>query len=244
MNLPARWTSVELILQDVLYISYRLPADRVRPHLPSGISLATVGEDEVFVTALITRVERARLARLPSPRWSYAQVGIMTYVQPTEGTQPAVFCLRQGVTHARWARVLRWFGVPVDEVAVQIRAERTKRNEYTTFRVQGDWQGPFHVEARQVAPRLESLPPFPSGMDAVIYLVDALEGLYAANGRVYRVDMWHPRPQPRVGEVSRVEFPMLGRVLDLSPEEIVQPTVVLMAPRNHYLLHLPPRRRA
>ncbi len=244
MNLPARWTSLELILQDILYISYRLPTNRVRPHVPPTLPLATVGADEVFVTAMVARVERARMARLPSPHWSYTLGGVFTYVRSPGEAPSAVFCLRQGITHPRWQRILRWARFPVEEAQWHIQAERARRDMFTRFHVQGEWHGEVTIHVHQVAPRLEALPPFADGTEAVVYLTDALVGYYRGGRGVYRLDMWHPRAQPRVGEAEQIHFPFLQAMFSMTPEEVARPAVVLMAPRQHYLLHLPPRKEA
>ncbi len=241
MKLPARWTSLEMIFRDILYLSYRLPAARVHPWVMPGLPLATVDND-VFVTAMFLRVEQAKMARIPSPRWSYTQAGIFTYVRPTPNTQPAAFCIRQALTHPRWVRLLRLAHFPVELAHITIQAERTRRDVYTAFLVQGQWHGDLYIQVRQTAPRLDALPPFSHGQDAIIYLTDALTGYYRSDHTLYRLDMWHPRAQPRVGTAETIRFPLLQDMFRLTDEELAQPAVVLMAPRNHYLLHLPPRK--
>ena len=243
MNLPARWTSVEMILRDVVYISYRVPASLVRSWVPGHLSPAVVGDDQAFITVMMFQVERARAARLPSPQTTYHQINVMTYVQEPQSGETAIYFLRKGATKPGVVRAMRWLRMPVDPIEVQISAQRDHRDHYAFYKARGSWNGEFHVHVRQVAPRLESLPPFESGQDAVIYLTDPLIGYYGGGRSTYRLESWHPRAQPRVGVVESLALPFLEGIVG---KEVAQaaPAVVLLAPRHHYLIHLPPRRSA
>jgi len=232
---------VEMILRVVAYLSYRLPARQMRPLVPDHLPLAAVAEDQVFVTAMLFRVERARAARLPSPQVSYYQVNLMTYVRERDNEQPAIFFLRKGVNKPRVARAMRWLHMPVDRMRLRVQAERDHHDNYAFYEARGHWNGDFHLRIHQIAPRLENLFPFNNGQSAVIHLADALVGFYGAEGRTYRLEAWHPRAQPRVGEVETISFPPLETLF--GPEvDLAHPAVVLLAPRHHYLIHLPPQR--
>lgn len=242
MNLPARLTSVEMILYDVLYLSYLLPVDRVRPFVPERLPPATVNGEQTFVSVVLFHVLEARAARLPSPRVTYNQINVYTFVDVPGTEEHAIYFLRKGMTRPWPTRLARWLGMPVEPMHLEITPRRDRRLRYEHYAAHGHWHGEFHVEADEVAPRLEELPPFESGQEAVIFLTDALVGLYGNGRRLWRLDAWHPRFQPRVARVTQVEFPLLVEMGLLQEEEVARPHNVLIAPREHFLIHLPPRR--
>ena len=242
MNLPAKWTSVEMILYDVLYISYLLPVERVRPFVPERLPIAAVDGEHTFVSAVFFHVLEAKAARLPSPRVSYNQVNVYTFVTAPKSGQHAIYFLRKGMTSKGAARAARWLRMPVELIELELTPRRDKRLRYEHYALRGTWHGNIHIEADEVAPRLEALPPFASGQEAVVFLTDPLVGFYGNAGWVWRLDAWHPRFQPRVARATRVEMPILAEMGLLKEDEIAQPHNVLLAPREHFLIHLPPRR--
>ncbi len=243
MNIPARWTSLEMVLYDMLYISYLVPAARVRPLVPSSLSLVTVAEGQAFVSLLLFQVLEAKAARLPSPRLSYHQINLYTFVRDPKTGDKALFFLRKGMTLPTAVRGARFLKMPADLISCSLEPQRDERMRYSHYAARGEWQGLFHMEADEVAPRLEEpLPPFASAQEAVIFLTDALVGLYAQGDTIYRLEAWHPRFQPRVAQVQEIHFPLLPALGLVDEVALQQPHSVFLAPRGHFLVHLPPRR--
>lgn len=242
MNVPARWTSLEMILYDVLYISYLVPAARVRPRVPSELPLDVVEDDKVFLSVVMGFVREAKAARLPSPRFTYYQLHVCTYVRHPRTGEHATYHLLGGMTAQGAARVARALGMNVMPVSLTITPDRDERLRYRGYHMRGRWDGEMAVDADEVAPKLEALPPFPSAKDAVIYLTDSLVTLFGPSGRVRAMSLWHPRFQPRVAQVSTLSLPILKHLDLLDPEEMAHPHNVLLVPREHRLVHLPPRR--
>ncbi len=231
-----------MIFYDLLYLTYLVPAERVQAWLPGGLSPATVGDDQAVLSVWLFHVLEAKAARLPSPRVAYNQMTVHTFVHDPHGGDKALYLLKAGVTLPLVRRVGRFFGMPVEPIRLDIRPERDKRLRYHHYRAEGEWDGALRVEADEVAPRLEALPPFANAQEAVIFLTDMLVGLYSNGRRLYRLEAWHPRLQPRVARVQTVRLPILSRLGFLGEEEIAHPHAALLAPRGHYLLHLPPQR--
>lgn len=242
MNLPATLTSVEMILHNILYLSYLLPAARVRPHVPDVLPLATVDGDNVMLSVVLFRNADVKAARLPSPRLAYDQVDVRTYVVDPESGDHAVYFLRCGLSSAPAVRLFRLAGMPAEHIRFAVQAQRDRRLRYAHYTATGHWQGEVHVEADETAPKVDILPPFTTAQEAVLYLTDPLVGFYGPPGRVRRVNIWHPRFQPRVARVSQVRFPFLTAMQLLDAGEIGQPHSVLLVPRGHFLTHLPPKR--
>lgn len=244
MNLPARRTSLEFVLYDMLYLVYFLPTATVAAKLPPSVSPVEAGDGLTATVVWWFHVLEAKAARLPSPRVRYSQVSVYTLVRDPLSGERALYFLSSGVTSPLVHRVARWLRIPVEQISLDIRPDKDKRLDFHHYAAYGEWQGSFAVEAKQTAPRLEQLAPFANAEDAVIYLTDALVGLYGNGRALYRLEAWHPRLQPRVATVERVALPFLQKLLDLPETRVRQPDCALLAPRGHYLLHLPPRRLA
>ncbi len=242
MNIPARWTSLEMILYDMLFISYLVPEERLQPLLPPGITPAWVMERQAIIGVWLFHVLEAKAARVPSPRLAYNQANVYTFVRDPITQEKAMFLLRASVTAGAVARVARWLKIPVDVIRLEITPERDKRLRYRRYQAQGEWTGTLQVEVDEVAPRLNDLPPFANAQAAAVYLTDMLIGLYAPGTDIRRMEAWHPRLQPRVAQARMVQLPILTHLGVITEDEMARPHCVLLAPRGHYLLHLPPHR--
>ncbi len=242
MNLPARLTSLEMILYDVLYISYLLPSDRVRPLVPSHLALDTVDDEHVFLSVVMSFVREAKAARLPSPRFTYYQVHVCTYVKHPHTGEHATYHLHGAMTVMGAVRLARFMGMRVDFADFRITPDRDERLRYRGYRMEGSWLGTVEVEADEIAPRLDSLAPFASPSEAVIYFTDALVTLFGGEGKVREMAVWHPRFQPRVARVTKIAMPVLRHLGVLDAQDVARPHNVLLVPRAHWLFHLPSRR--
>lgn len=242
MNLPARWSSLEFILYDLLYLVYLVPTADVRSLLPSSLTPVEAGDGKGAIVVWWFHVLEGKAARVPSPRVAYSQVNVYTLVRDPLTGERAPYFMWSGVTSPLVRRVARWLRMPVEPIALKIQPDKDKRLDYHRYLAEGQWEAPFVVEARQVAQRLTELPPWQEGEEAVVYLTDMLVGLYGGPRGVYRLEAWHPRLQPRVAAVHRVELPFLEARLGFTPDRVRRPDCALLAPRGHYLLHLPPRR--
>ena len=63
--------TVEMGLRDMLYVSYLLPAERLRPLLPTPLEPACVESDTVFVSLVAFRGTTTAISVLPSPRFHF-----------------------------------------------------------------------------------------------------------------------------------------------------------------------------
>ena len=75
-----RHLNVRMTLCDVLYVSYALPAGRMRNLIPDNLSLATAGDDMSFISIVALHSTQVRLNLLSFLRFEYYQLNIRTYV--------------------------------------------------------------------------------------------------------------------------------------------------------------------
>jgi uncharacterized protein YqjF (DUF2071 family) len=74
-------TRVEMKLRHVAYLSYLIPAPRVRRLVPSVLPLSAVDENKVFVSIVALQSRDMRLASFPLVRFNYNQINVRTYVK-------------------------------------------------------------------------------------------------------------------------------------------------------------------
>jgi hypothetical protein len=242
MDQKKRRASAEMLLRDMLYLSYLVPGRRIRDLVPGCLPLAVVGGDKVFVSLVIFRgITRSALS-LPAPPIPFDQVNIRTYVTDPVTGKPAVYFLRCGIS----GRLITFLygitsGMPVEHAPFTIWPGCNTGVRYLDYRVQGFWTGEFSISAQETSPVLENLHPFADTAEALAYLIDPLAGFYMARGILRRLEIYHAPLLPRVCEAVGVHFPLLTELGILDPEEIAHPHSTLLVPSTPFSIYLPPK---
>ena len=126
MALSKKFMSVEMLLRDMLYVSYLVPGSRVRPMVPDSLPLATVDGTNVFVSLVIFRGKTAALSLLPSPRFPFDQVNVRTYVTDPVTGKPAVYFVNCGISNGLITFLYGLFsGMPVEHIPYSIAPKQT-----------------------------------------------------------------------------------------------------------------------
>jgi len=243
-RMPARKSalSVDMLLRDMLYVSYLLPAERVRPIVPASLALATI-DNHVFVSLVIFRGKTSALARVPSPRFPFDQVNVRTYVLDPVTGGPSVYFVNCGISSGLITFLYRLLsGMPVEQIDYRIAVQQDKEGAYADYSATGNWNGDFSLRVRETAPALESLPPFYGVQDAIDYLIDPLVGFYGSEQRMRRLEVFHPPLIPKVGVIEEGRFPYLNLLGLLDPEAVSRPHNVLLIPKTPFHIYLPARR--
>jgi hypothetical protein len=234
--------SVDMFLRDMLYVSYLLPAELVRPIVPASLALATI-DNQVFVSLVIFRGKTSALARVPSPRFPFDQVNVRTYVLDPVTGGPSVYFVRCGISSGLITFLYRLLsGMPVEQIDYRITVQQDQEGTYTGYSATGNWNGEFSLMVRETAPALESLPPFRGVQEAVDYLIDPLVGFYGSAQRMRRLEVFHPPLVPRVGIMERARFPYLSLLGLLDPDDVSRPHNVLLIPKTPFHIYLPAQR--
>ena len=243
MSLASILRSVEMLIDDVLYVSYLVPTARLRSHVPDSLKFATVEKNRVFVSVVVFRCRVSRVSLLPTPRLAFDQINVRTYVLDPCTGDCGVYFFACGVSSNSMAYLYRLVsGMPVKKIPFSLRAQRDEQTRYNYYSASGYWNGDLHIEATEVAPLVEELPPFPTTREATLYLVDQTIGFYGSPRRIRRLEVWHPHCPPRVCRLTQARFPFLTAQGMVRTSEMQQPHHVLVVPGWRFLTYLPPRR--
>jgi hypothetical protein len=233
MALSKRFMSVEMLLSDMLYVSYLVPGSRVRPLVPDSLPLATVDGTHVFVSLVIFRGKTAALSLLPSPRFPF---------DPVTG-KPAVYFVNCGISNGLITFLYRLVsGMPVEHIPYSIAPKQDTKGRYLEYAASGNWYGEFSLTVTEVSPKLAGLAPFATVQEAIDYLIDPLVGFYGPAEKVKRLEVFHPPLVPRVGEIAEASFPYLAKLGLVDPQDVIRPHNILLIPRTPFLIYLPAKR--
>jgi hypothetical protein len=239
MNFFNRIMQVHMMLHNVFYVSYLIPASRVRPIVPRELRLATIEENKVFVSAVALQCKGVKASVLPFPSFNYNQINVRTYVIEPQTRKQAVYFLKSGVTSALISLLTRTIGIPWQHIDFNLQVSADEPTQ-TVCEFAGYWDGEFVIKARgtQVAPG--HITPFEETKSAIDYLVRPLIGCFGREGQVRRFSIWHPEVTPFEGRLDRVNFPILTSLKLVDKKEITEPDSVLYVPRASFEIYLPP----
>jgi hypothetical protein len=237
-----RLLSVEMLLRDMLYVSYLIPASRLSPLLPPALKPAVVDGENVFVTLVIFQGKTSGGATIPTPRIPFDQVNIRTYVIDPVTRMPSVYFVHCGISGGLITFLYRTLsGMPVEHTPFSIKPERGVDNSYSRYEVSGMWHGPFTIEAEEISPALTTLPPFPNVQEAIDYLIDPLVGFYSDGSVLRRLEVYHDPLVPRVCRPTKIIFPYLSQLGIVPEDEVSLPHNILLIPFTPFLIYLPAR---
>lgn len=242
MSLPKNLFSVEMLLRDMLYVSYLIDPARLTAFLPSILRPALVDGKNVFVTLVIFRGKTKAAATIPAPRIPFDQVNIRTYVIDPETEKPAVYFVQCGISGALITSLYRILsGMPVEHTPFSIKPEKLGGDTYTRYNVSGSWHGEFTIDCSEISSTLTALSPFDTVQNAINYLIDPLVGFYSHGPILRRLEVYHDPLIPRVCTPSRIVFPYLSRLGIVKEDEISRPHNILLVPFTPFLIYLPAR---
>ena len=237
-HMLTRLLRVEMTLRDVLYISYSVPAGRLRPLVPDTLRLATADWDVAFISIVALWSRQVRLGLLPFLRFNYRQLNIRTYVIDPVSGEHAVYFLRSGVTSRFISLVTRMSGIPWQFIALKTQVKPEK--EANLYLASGNWDGEFSLKARTFSDDFMTPPFFKNRESAVDFLVRPLIGFVGSKQRLGRFVIQHPQVKPHDWKLTELDFPLftnLGVV-----DELNNPHSVFFLPMADFSIYLPPRR--
>ena len=122
---PLRVGHVLVTIQDLLIVTWRIPAAQLQSHLPPNLRPVVLGGDAV-VSAVIFRNYALRPAVVGVPRIHACQMNLRSYVlDPATGIPGSVFFHGLYLSRRWVARVSSWiFGVPFQYVPLTLAVTR------------------------------------------------------------------------------------------------------------------------
>src|ERR1051325_11263039 len=89
---------IQMLIRNLLFISYAVDPDRRRPLVPEGLQLDLIpgasGKPFALVSVVPFQVADVRSSLLPLPRLSFNQINYRTYVNAGEGRAVFFFDMR------------------------------------------------------------------------------------------------------------------------------------------------------
>jgi hypothetical protein len=233
--------SVDMTLKNVLYLSYLVPAARVRALVPERLPLAIIEGERVFISAVSLTSERVRLNVCPWPRFRYHQLNLRTYVLDPKTGGMAVYFFRSGLTSATTSRLTRLLGLPWEHADLSLDVRRDDPDTVTGYLLEGNWDGPLRIEASTMAKRPESFGPFTDLEHMMAYLINPPAGYYGPSGKTRRFEVSHRSLSPFSADLRDVSLPTMEGLGLLSAGEMAHPHDVLYLPEASFRIHMPPR---
>lgn len=116
---------VLVTLEDLLILTWTIPAENMGRHLPRGVEPAQKG-DSAYLSALLFRNRDLRPAFLGVPRFSSYQLNVRSYIlHPETRTAGSVFFHGLFLSRPLLARGSSWmFGIPFESLPLEVRVER------------------------------------------------------------------------------------------------------------------------
>lgn len=232
--------TVQMSLRHVVYVSYLLPASRMRPFVPGILPLTLVDSDQVFLSVVLLRSEDVRMAWLPAIGFGYNQVNVRTYVTDPQSGQPGVYFIRSGVTSRVVSLLTCLFGLSWEKMGMMTDRHRLESSYVGGYRAFGVWQGDFAVSAEPGETTSGQLYPFADLEAAANYLVRPMIGFFSSSGNVRKFNIAHGQLEPTLMRLSGLYFPMLADSGMLPPDEWAKPHNVLSIPESRFSIFLPP----
>ena len=229
---------VYMVLRDVLYLSYSLPAERIRPFVPELLPLATVADGTAFISIVVLQSTQVRVSLVPLLRFNYNQLNIRTYVVDPVSGDHAVYFIKSGVSSSFISLITRISGIPWQLLDLELKKD--VHNNQGRYNVSGDWGGDFHLAAESSADSFANAPLFKTRQSAVDFLIRPLIGFIGDNRRLGRFTISHPEVQPRSWLLRQMDFPLF-RELGLV-DEFNNPHSVFYLPEADFSIYLPPRK--
>jgi hypothetical protein len=233
--------SVRMILRQVLYVCYRVPASLIRPYVPNKLHLAIVGEDEVFVSIVSMTCERVRLASLPWPTFNYNQLNVRTYVNDPQTGNHAVYFFHSGVTSSLISILTGFFGIPWQNIELYTNHSYNDNLHLSHYSIFAEWEGKISIKSDDFREELDEIAPFGSPEQAIDYLIGPLIGFIGPTEGTSRFEIRHKPLQHLIGRVTEIYFPLIIDSGLLEQEKLARPSSVLLVPEAHFTVILPPR---
>ncbi len=219
---------------DMVYVSYRVPAQRVRPLVPEGIPLSVSG-DSVYVSVVAFRNVAIGIGGKAFVPCTFGQINVRTYgVHPDTGEEGPYF-LRCAVTSSLVRAGARILGYPWE--LLDARSWSSSHSGGHRITLGGALDGDFLIDVEtdtgnEATGRVKS-----EGVDD--RLINLFVGFFPAGHGVAAVAVSHAHAGMKKGRAIRIEFPCLTRMGIAGAAEVATPDGVVIVDRAQFIVYLP-----
>ena len=217
--------SITMDLHNLLYVSYLVPVERIRPLVPSGLTLASF-KDKVFLSIVAMQCSRVHLFDMKWPRFSYNQLNLRTYVIDPMTGNPAVYFFKSGVSPRIIPAATRILGIPWEHVSFKLLTERAA-NETTFYRATGNWNGEIEILMKSSAVK--------NANDAVIrHITGPMAGFIGRDKKLKRIVIEHKVLDVQNLSLLQIKFNLPVDAGLLEASELDKPESVLIVPESQF----------
>ena len=234
--------TVQMNIYDILYISYIIPEERLRPAVPDNISLVAPSQGKAIVSLVIFQSRNVRASFFPLFRFSYYQANIRSYIIDPLSKKNAVYFLRSGITSPFISAVTNLLQIPWQSISIRLDTEYNKEESFSRFAVEGHWEDEFNIVLKEKQSPMMNPEPFNTSEEAIRFLTGPSVGFYNTSGGLIRFEVKHSEIKPSIGAISAMRFPILLHSGLVTDEELLSPQSVLVAPDGHFRIYMPPTR--
>jgi len=227
-ELPER-LSVTMDLHNLLYVSYLVPVVRIRPLVPSELTLSLTN-DKVFISIVAMQCRRVHLFDLKWPSFSYDQLNLRTYVIDPKTGKSAVYFFKSGVSSKIIPAVTRILGIPWAHISFNMLTERSDSGT-DFYRAIGNWNGEIEILMKSSAAK--------DSNNAVIeHITGPMAGFIGSGKRLKRIAIEHKVLDVRRLSLSRIRFNLPVEAGLLAATELDKPDSVLIVPESQFTVHI------
>jgi hypothetical protein len=230
---------VEMALHNVIYLSYRLHHEIIRPLIPASLPLAVIEKDDVFISIVLLTSREVHPTIIPLPRFNYEQVNIRTYIQDPQTGEIGVYFLNSAVSSGFISSVTRSIGLTWEYRKID-RKETVGSDGRIAIDIDGNWNEDFAVKVNSNTDEIPVSSPFKSVQEAADYLIRPLMGFFGDSHSLKRFKIWHPPVEPVSIKLVSIDFP-LQRMLHLEHQiNLLKPHSVFLVKNARFYIYLPP----
>ena len=237
-SIISRLFCVKMTLRDVIYISYALPTRTLRPLVPDILPLATVEGDVAFISLVILRSTKVRLAAFPLLKFDYIQFNIRTYVIDPISGRFGVYFIKSGITSRFISILTNTIGIPWESIKLATDVKMAEGSGSVS--VYGNWEGPFSIRTQYKAGLTVLQPFFRDTKSAVDFLIRPLVGFAGDDRRLSRFTIQHPEVKPENWSLLELDCPLFQKLVPI--DDLTRPQSVFYLPTADFSIFLPPRR--
>jgi hypothetical protein len=232
--------TVQMDIYDVLYLSYVIPEERLRPAVPDSIHIAAPSHGKAVISVVIFRSKNVAASLFPFIHFAYDQANLRTYVVDPVTGGSAVFFLRSAITSKLIATITNLLKIPWQAVSMRLDTGCDDEHRFTDYAVKGNWEGPFNIILKEKHDSGMTPAFFQTLQEEMHFLTGPAVGFYNRSGGLIRFEVKHSEIKPAAGAISAINFPMLTQTGLVRGDELGTPQSVLIAPDGHFTVYMPP----
>ena len=223
-----------------MYLSYLVPASRLRSFVPEILPLSTFFDDMAFISVVVFRSKNLRFANIPIIAVSYNQINVRTYVKDPISGNDGVFFISSGITSGFTAFFTSLLKIPWHHISLSISAGKHIQGSHEKYKVSGSWNGDIYIEAYRVSPVEDDIHYTENYERATRFLTGPEIGFFAQKGNVLRFRVKHTAIIPHEGEATKISFPLITSSGLIKKEELERPYNIILSPKAYFQIFMPP----